>query len=174
MEQGARIPELRRPIVMEVDKASNESPHFVTHDHTRGIALSEAEKAEPLAENLEFQFQPVIVPSVPVIIEMVNVELESYLQTPASEPTLTNPVEVQDAIRGLKVAPGQNGIPNMALKHLAMWSVLLLVQIFNTILCTHHFPTAWKHGRVISIFKPGKDAAHPSSYRPISLLDTIG
>ena len=26
----------------------------------------------------------------------------------------------------------------------------------------------------ISIFKPGKDPALPSSYRPISLLDTIG
>ena len=28
--------------------------------------------------------------------------------------------------------------------------------------------------RVISILKPGKDPALPSSYRPISLLDTIG
>jgi hypothetical protein len=32
----------------------------------------------------------------------------------------------------------------------------------------------WKHARVISILKPGKDPALPSSYRPISLLDTIG
>ena len=85
-----------------------------------GIALSDAEKAEALADSLEAQFQPVTVPSVPAVIEMVNVELESYLQTPASEPTLSNPVEVHDAIRGLKVgkAPGPNGIPNRALKHL--------------------------------------------------------
>jgi hypothetical protein len=46
--------------------------------------------------------------------------------------------------------------------------------IFNAILITHHFPTVWKHARVISILKPGKDPALPSSYRPISLLDTIG
>ena len=39
---------------------------------------------------------------------------------------------------------------------------------------THHFPPVWKHARVISILKPGKDTAQPSSYRPISLLDTIG
>jgi hypothetical protein len=95
---------------------------------------------------------------------------------PASEPKLTNPEEVQEAIRGLKVckAAGPNGVPNRALKHLPQRAVNLLVLIFNAILLTHHFPTAWKHARVISILKPGKDPAMPSSYRPISLLDTIG
>ena len=136
----------------------------------------DAEKAEALADSLEAQFRPVTIPSVPAVIEMVNVELESYLLTPASETTLTNPDEVLNAIRGLKVdrAPGPNGIPNRALKHLPMRAVLLLVQIFNTILCTHHFPPVWKHARVISILKPGKDPAQPSSYRSISLLYTIG
>jgi len=32
----------------------------------------------------------------------------------------------------------------------------------------------WNHAQVISIHKPGKDPALPSSYQPISLLDTIG
>jgi hypothetical protein len=107
---------------------------------------------------------------------MVNMELESYLQTPASEPMLTNPEEFQDVIRGLKVskAPGPDSITNGALKHLPMRAVLLLVHIFNSILYTHHFPPVWKHARVISILKPGRDSAQPSSYRPISLLDTIG
>ena len=45
---------------------------------------------------------------------------------------------------------------------------------FNAVLRTHHFPRVWKHARVISILKPGKDPALPSSYRPINLLDTIG
>ena len=63
------------------------------------------------------QFQPVTVPSVPAVIEMVDVALESYLQTPASELKLTNPDEVREAIRGLKLgkAPGPNGIQNRAL-----------------------------------------------------------
>jgi len=60
------------------------------------------------------------------------------------------------------------------LKHLPQRAVSLLAQIFNAILLTHHFLTVWKHARVISILKPGKDPALPSSYRPISLLDTIG
>ena len=96
--------------------------------------------------------------------------------TPASKPKLTNPEEVQEAIRGLRVskAPGLNGILNRALKHLPQQAVSLLVLIFNAVLLTHHFPTAWKHARVISILKSGKDPALSSSYRPFSLLDTIG
>jgi len=120
-------------------------------------------------------FQPVTDPSVPAVIEMVDVALSSHLISPASEPRLTNPKEVHEAIRGFKVskAPGPNGIPNRALKHLPQRAVSLLVLIFNAILITHRFTTVWKHARVISIVKQGKDPALPSSYRPISLLETI-
>ena len=59
-------------------------------------------------------------PSVPAVIEVVDVALRSYFLTPASEPKLTNPDEVHEAIRGLKGSkgPGPEGIPNSALKHL--------------------------------------------------------
>jgi hypothetical protein len=149
------------------------SPPLVTPG---GIALSDSEKAEALAVNLEAQVQPVSAPSVPAVIEMVDVVLRSYFMTPASEPTLTNPDEVQEAIRGLKVckAPGHNGIPNRALKRHPKQVESLPVQEFKAVLRTHHFPSEWKDARVISILKPGKDPAHPSSYRPIRLLDTIG
>jgi hypothetical protein len=78
---------------------------------------------------------------------MVDVVLRSYFLTPASEPKVTTPDKVQEAIRGLKVskALGPNGIPNRALKHLPQRAVSLLVQIFNVILLTHHYPTGWKH-----------------------------
>ena len=51
---------------------------------------------------------------------MVDIVLRSYFLIPASEPKLTNPDKVHEAISGLKVgrAPGPNGIPNRALKHL--------------------------------------------------------
>jgi len=52
--------------------------------------------------------------------------------------------------------------------------VFLLVVLFNAILRTQYFPVACKHARVFSNLKPGKDPALPSSYRPRSLLDTIG
>jgi len=115
-------------------------------------------------------------PLVPTVIEIIDVALRSYSMNPASEPKLTNPEEVQKAIRGLKVikAPGLNGIPKRALEHFPQRAVSLLVLIFNAIFLTHHFPTVWKHARVISIIKLGKDPALPSSYRSISLLDMIG
>ena len=37
-----------------------------------------------------------------------------------------------------------------------------------------HYPAVWKHARVISMLKPGKDPVLPSSYRPISLLEIVG
>ena len=47
---------------------------------------------------------------------MADVALRSYLMTPPSEPKLTNPEEVQEAIGDLKVnkAPGPNCIPKRA------------------------------------------------------------
>jgi hypothetical protein len=89
---------------------------------------------------------------------------------------LTNSAEVQDAIQGLKIskAPGPDGIPNRALKHLPQRVILLLVALLNAILRTQYLLRVWKHARVISISKPGKYPVLPSSYRPISLLDTIG
>ena len=80
-------------------------------------------------------------PSVPTVIEMVDVALRSYFLTPASEPNLTNPDEVHEDIRGLKLnkVPDPNGIPKRALKHLPQRAVSLLVNIFNSVLLTHHF-----------------------------------
>jgi len=45
--------------------------------------------------------------SVPAVIEKVGVALRSYLKTPASESKLTNPEEVQEAIKG---SQGEQGI----------------------------------------------------------------
>ena len=64
------------------------SPPLVTPG---GLALSDSEKAEALADSLEAEFQPDPVPSVPEVIEMVVVALDSYLLTSASEPNFDQP-----------------------------------------------------------------------------------
>jgi hypothetical protein len=101
------------------------SPPLVTPG---GTAVSDSEKAEALADSLESQFQPVNDPSDPAVIEKATEVLQAYFYAPASEPRLTNPVVVQDAIRGLKLrkAPGPNGLPNRALKHLRQRAISLL------------------------------------------------
>ena len=117
------------------------SPPLVT---SGGFALSNTDNAEALADHLETQFQLVTDPSVPAVIEMVDVALRSYFLSSASEPQLTTPDEVQKAIRCLKVskAPGSNGIPDRALKHLPKRAVSFLAYNFNAVLRTHHFPQA--------------------------------
>ena len=102
--------------------------------------------------------------------------MPSYSFAPATEPKLTNPTDVQGAIRGLTVgkAPGPDGIPNRALKHFPLSIVSLLVVLFNVIFRKQYFPAAWKHARVFSILKPGEDPALSSSYPPTSVLETIG
>jgi hypothetical protein len=123
------------------------------------LALSDSEKAEALADSLEAEFQPVNDPSVPAVIKVVNEAMRSYSFAPASKPKLTNTTEVQDTIRDLKVGkvPGPDVIPNRALKHLPLSIVSLLVALCNAILQTQYFPVAWKHARVFSMLKPGKD-----------------
>ena len=129
---------------MEDDQTGDESSHSVSPSgHPRGKPSLRVSESQTLADNLEAQFQPVTVPSDPAVIEMFGVSLKSHIMSPASKPNLTNPEEFQEAIRGLKVgkAPGPNGIPNRALKHLPQRAVSLLVLIFNAILVTHHFPS---------------------------------
>ena len=133
-----------------------------------GIALSDSEKAEALADSLEAQFQPVTDPSDPAVIEEVDVPFRAYSYENASKAMLTKSAEVQDAIWGLKIskAPGPGGILNRALKQLSERIIFLLVALFNAIFRTQYFPPVWEHVRVIFILKPGKDPELLSSYRP--------
>jgi hypothetical protein len=139
-------------MIRQVMRIPTPSPPLVTPG---GTALSDSEKAEALAESLESHFQPVNAPSDPAVIQKVTEALQAYSYAPSSEPQLTNPMEVQDAIRGLKFgkAPVPNGLPNRALKHLPQRAISLLVAIFNAALLAQYFPPAWKHARVISILK---------------------
>jgi hypothetical protein len=112
---------------------------------TSGESLSQTlRKPKPLP-TISRLFKPVTNPSVPAV-EMVDVALWPYFLTHASEKKLTSPGKVQEAIRSLKLskAPGPNGIPNRALKHLKQRAISFWL-LFNAILLTHHFPSVWKH-----------------------------
>ena len=88
MECHTPIPQSRRTVDLENDQAGNESSYSIFPLVTsEGVAVSDSEKVENLADNLETQIQPVADPSVPPIIEMVDVVLRTYFQTFAREKT---------------------------------------------------------------------------------------
>jgi hypothetical protein len=72
-----------------VTRIPTPSPPSVT---PTGLALSDSEIAEVLAESVEAQFQPVTDPSFSAVIEVVNEAMRAHSFAPASEPTLTNPM----------------------------------------------------------------------------------
>jgi hypothetical protein len=67
------------------------SPPLVTPG---GIALSDPEKTEALADSLESQFQPENDPSDATIIQKITEALPAYCYAPASEPQITNSMDI--------------------------------------------------------------------------------
>ena len=66
MQRYTGIPPSRGPIAVEYDQVGDESSYSISPLVTReGIALSDSEKAEAFADNLEAQFQPVTYPALP-------------------------------------------------------------------------------------------------------------
>jgi hypothetical protein len=106
---------------VEDDQTGDESSYSASPWTPHGNPLSDSEKTKALADNPENQFQEVTDPSVPANSEMFDVGLRSYFLSLASEAKLTNPDEVQKAIRSLIFGkgPGPIGTPNRALKHLS-------------------------------------------------------
>jgi hypothetical protein len=60
-----------------------------------GLALSDSEKTEVLANSLEAQFRPVNDPSSPAVTEAVDELIDAYKHAPASEPKLTSRSEAK-------------------------------------------------------------------------------
>jgi hypothetical protein len=109
-----------------------------------GLAVLDFEKAEALADSLQAQFQPVNDPLDTAVVEMVNEAMWSYEYDTASEPKLTSPSEVQQAISGLRFgkAPGKNSIPNRFLRHLPKRAITFLKKVFIAVLRKQYFPSA--------------------------------
>lgn len=143
---------------------------------TGEFAESNEAKAELLADVLESQFQPVQdAPPIPHVVE-VQQTVMAALHAPADEPSFVTETEVKAAISELKSrkAPGPDGITNDVLKKLPQSAIVFIVALFNAIFMFQYFPSQWKHAHVLNFHKPGKNPKLPESYRPISLLNTLG
>ncbi|GBO12450.1 Putative protein in type-1 retrotransposable element R1DM, partial [Araneus ventricosus] len=71
-------------------------------------------------------------------------------------------------------APGPDGIDNIIIQQIFKKFPFLLMELFNTCLKLAKFPDPLKVGNIILFHKHGKSKTVASSYRPISLLPTIG
>lgn len=148
------------------------------------LAFDDDEKAECLAVSLEMQCSPSILPvdqeHLSLVVSEVQSRSGSYSSAPSTSSTDAFPRvtadEVQTIIRDLhpRKAPGADGITNKVLKLFPPHLISLLTAIFNAAMANNSFPQPWKDAVVIGIPKPGKPKDQPSSYRPISLLNTMG
>ena len=83
--------------------------------------------------------------------------------------------ELIEAIKTLKnSAPGGDSIMNIFLKQTTDSMRRDLLNLYNTSWITGTVPDEWKQGVICPILKPNKDATLVESYRPITLLPTIG
>jgi len=84
--------------------------------------------------------------------------------------------ELTTAARSLKVntSPGPDCIPNEVLKVIVALNPNILINAYNTCLCSGIFPEIWKKARLVLLRKGDKPLDVPSSYRPLCLLDCLG
>lgn len=87
-----------------------------------------------------------------------------------------SPSEIASLIKKLpaRKASGHDFISNKILKNLSNKLFLSLNHIYNSMLRLSYFPSIWKIAVVILLPKMGKPKNVASSYRPISLLPTLG
>ena len=140
------------------------------------LAVSDNDKANLFGNHLSkiFTPHPNINPD-PEHLNTINNFLNSPLpmNLPAKH---TSPNEVKQIISKLKIgkSPGYDLISNKMLKHLPNKTITLLTFIYNSMLRLSYFPLTWKYSIVILVHKPHKPKHLTSSYRPISLLPTLG
>ncbi|KAL4085191.1 hypothetical protein QTP88_027050 [Uroleucon formosanum] len=140
------------------------------------LACSDLEKANLFGEYLSNIFTPHqnIIPNT-AHLDKINTFIDAPL--PMSIPIKhVSPNEISNIIQRLKPnkSPGHDLITNKILKHLPRKTIVLLTYIFNSMLRLSYFPTIWKLSIIILVPKPGKPPNVPTSYRPISLLPTLG
>ncbi|KAL1446868.1 hypothetical protein WDU94_009856 [Cyamophila willieti] len=98
------------------------------------------------------------------------------VQIPPQDIPPFTPDELGEALLKMKngKAPGPDQITPEILKCIGISHPTILLNTFNKLLETGHFPKIWKSARVVLLPKPGKAPLDPTGYRPLSLLDTMG
>ncbi|GFT45918.1 RNA-directed DNA polymerase from mobile element jockey [Trichonephila clavipes] len=142
-----------------------------------GIAYTDTQKAETLANALgdQFQLNDIQNPDTDKqhmgLVDRFFINDNNFDDTPIS----TKPSELLTYIKKMKIkkAPGRDKITNKMVLNFPISVIFQLTNLINKILHSGQFPQAWKTATVIPILKPGKDPTLATSHRPISLLPVL-
>ncbi|GFV15996.1 RNA-directed DNA polymerase from mobile element jockey [Trichonephila clavipes] len=156
----------------------NSKSNIPTLSHASGIATSDDQKANALANSFKANYTENKSPDhyTNNIDSDVTSTLENFFDNPPTTSLApTNTDEVINYIKKLKnnKAPGLDNINNKMIKNFTFKTIFILTQLINKILKLRHFPRNWKTAIVFPIHKPGKNKKSPDSYRPISLLSSL-
>ncbi|GBP22789.1 Probable RNA-directed DNA polymerase from transposon BS [Eumeta japonica] len=141
------------------------------------MVIDDAEIAKSLADSIETQCSHASPPHDIAHISRIEEEvLQKTSLEPKDDLAPVSLSEVQTLVKSLNTrkAPGLDGISKKAIKCFSIPLLSLLVVIFNACIKKCYFRPAWKEAEVIGIHKPGKPRDLPASYRPISLLSSLG
>lgn len=146
-------------------------------------AVTDKQKAQALANHFLSNHELMLnTPNYVQHTRFVKKAVSDYISLHSKSKTLNKrenfvkPITIFRIIKQLKnkKSPGIDTISALMLKNLSRKALVLVTSIFNASLRCYHFPHAWKTARVIPIHKKGKPSNLATSYRPISLLSTLG
>lgn len=138
--------------------------------------FSPEDKANRFAENFAKTFTPHNNPSDTDFIAETDKIVADYLNQPCTDEfKKVSGFELKNYFRKTKnnKAPGPDRISNFVLKHLPSKALKILAEAFNACFKLSYFPNQWKKALILVFAKAGKDLTLPTSYRPISLLNTM-
>ena len=143
--------------------------------NSQSYAITDEDKSNAIASNFELQFQGNAIANAD-LEKRVNDEVRHFLRAEFEPPTFRIArADVYNEIKKLKnrKAPGISGITNEALKNLPTCYIPKITLLINSIFKFNYFPFYWKTAIICPILKPRKPPNLTSSYRPISLLDSL-
>lgn len=102
-------------------------------------------------------------------------QFESMMFFDCQAPIITQ-IEIYRIINNLKPfkSPGPDTIQNILLKKLPPSAINWLTHTINACIKLSYWPTSFKTAKIVPILKSGKPPSDAHSYRPISLLNSLG
>lgn len=154
--------------------------YIPTLTHNNSTYFTDEEKANAIGEIFE-QVHVLDAHTDTQHFEHVTQTVHNYINTPhitdkkILHTYYTTPTKLKTIIKKLTTnkAPGPDLIENKIIKSLPRKTIVQLTYIINSIIRLNYFPDNWKTATIIPILKPNKNIHHPTSFRPISLLNSI-